>query len=128
MWTDQPVHSCPFVSIRVRILSISKTSIIKSNQKEKRPAISWALSNPSPFARAIRRNSSAMIISSSDTGCKSHHACHVAGDDSVIRIEHAVTLDLPDGRPTLPLDDYESLWALVTPLPDGFRLWRRIYL
>ena len=49
-------------------------------------------------------------------------------DDGVIRIEHAITDDFPDGSPTFPLGDDESLWALVAPLPDGRTLWRRICL
>ena len=45
-----------------------------------------------------------------------------------LHIEHVITDDLPDGRPTLPLGDDESLWALVAPLPDGRTQWRLIHL
>jgi hypothetical protein len=55
-------------------------------------------------------------------------ACHSPGDDGLIRIEHAITEDFPDGSPTLPLGDDESLWAIVVRLPGGRTQWRRIHL
>jgi hypothetical protein len=45
-----------------------------------------------------------------------------------VAVEYAITDDLPDGRPALPVDPEGSLWALVPHLPDGSRRWRRIAL
>lgn len=67
-----------------------------------------------------------MLVSPPNKFCKSHDA---TGVDPVIRIEHAVTDDLPDGSPTVPgfVDD-GILWALVVALPGGRTRWRSISL
>ena len=70
-----------------------------------------------------------MKVSPPNKVCKCCDALGANGADDVIRIEHAITDDLPDGSPTLPgFADDGIFWALVAPLPDGRTRWRRIYL
>ena len=60
---------------------------------------------------------------------KSHDTPSASGADGVVQIEHFVTDDLLDGRPTVPgFADDGLLWARVTSLPDGRSLWRRVYI
>ena len=47
--------------------------------------------------------------------------------DRVIRIEHVITDDLPDGRPTLSVGGSEIFWARVARLFDARTPWRRIH-
>jgi hypothetical protein len=67
-----------------------------------------------------------MKITSSDAVCKPKAACDASGHDGVIRIEHSITDDLPDGRPTVPVGDHDSFWARVAPLTNSRTQWRRI--
>ena len=69
-----------------------------------------------------------MAVSAHDNVCKSRDALCAIWFDGAIRIEHAVTDDLPDGRPTVPLGDDDSPWTRVAPLPDGRTRWRRVHL
>ena len=43
-----------------------------------------------------------MLLSLSDNVCKSHDALCAIWFNGAIRIEHAITDDLPDGTPVLP--------------------------
>ena len=97
---------------------------------KKRPAVRRALRKPTcSFAAGhLKRSLSAMAVSAHDNVCKSHDALCAIWFDGAIRIEHAVTDDLPDGRPTVPLGDDDSPWTRVAPLPDGRTRWRRIHL
>jgi hypothetical protein len=76
------------------------------------------------MGECVARKLKYMILRSSHQICK-RHAAFGAGVDGP-RIEHAITHDLPDGRPTLPPDDDESLWFLVASRSDGTKRWRRI--
>ncbi len=59
---------------------------------------------------------------------KPHDASSASGADGVMEIEHAITDDLPDGRPTLPLGDDDSPWTRVAALLNDRTEWRRIHL
>jgi hypothetical protein len=70
-----------------------------------------------------------MAVSAHDNVCKSHDASWAIWFDGAIRIEHAITDNLPDGAPVLPGFANDGIfWALVAPLPDGRTRWRRIHL
>jgi hypothetical protein len=67
------------------------------------------------------------------TASQHHHAMPFTGlidPPQQLVIEHVVTIDDPcDGAPVLPGYTNEQIfWALVTPLPGGCHLWRRLYL
>src|SRR5690242_4247169 len=97
-----------------------------NRQKNKRPVAETGR------LQFLPRLSGGLCESSSDMELRSFHQtfkCHAlfgGCGDGPLRIEHAITLDLPDGRPTLPIDDSESLWVLIASLPDGRRQWRRV--
>jgi hypothetical protein len=69
-----------------------------------------------------------MKVLLSDIVRKPHDASTTSGADGVMRIEHAITDDLPDGRPTLPFGDDDSPWTRLAALPNGRTHWRRIHL
>ena len=61
--------------------------------------------------------------------CKFRNASRAPCADGVIQIEHLLTDDLPDSRPTVPgFADDGILWARVASRPGGRTPWRRIYL
>jgi hypothetical protein len=61
--------------------------------------------------------------------CKSHHPLPGSNANCVIGIEHVITENLADGRPTLPIGEADDIvWALAMPLADGRTQWRRTHL
>jgi hypothetical protein len=67
-----------------------------------------------------------MKIDSSNDVRKSRDPTRGAGAYGVVQIDHSITEDLPDGRPTLPAGENEIFWSLVERLPDGMTRWRQI--
>jgi hypothetical protein len=65
---------------------------------------------------------SAIKVLLSDIVRKPRDASSTSGTDGVIRIEYAITNDLPDGQPTVPtFADDESLWARAAHFPTAAR-------
>jgi hypothetical protein len=59
-----------------------------------------------------------MLVSPPDNVCKSHDRLCATWFSGAIRIEHAITQDLPDGTPILPGFVNDGIfWALVARLP-----------
>jgi hypothetical protein len=79
--------------------------------------------------RAGHHELSTVKILPSNIVCKTHDALCAIWFNGAIRIEHAITDDLPDGTPVLPGFVNDGIfWALVARLPDGRTRWRRICL
>jgi hypothetical protein len=79
--------------------------------------------------RAGHHELSTVKILPSNIVCKTHDALCAIWFNGAIRIEHAITDNLPDGVPVLPGFVNDGIfWAVVAPLPEGRMRWRRISL